>query len=317
MTNFTKEQNQAINDYGKDILVSASAGSGKTTVLVERVLKRILSGTPVSSLLIITFTKAAAREMKERIKQKISDQIEKEPNNQFLRSQLLDVDTANISTIDSFCLDVIRRFYYVIDLDPQFSVLTDETQAELLKERALHEIEIEYLENNDQEFQDFYDNFSGDRDAEGARNLLLQLYNTAVTEPNYEKFLNNLPNSYQIQDDLIGSDLWQSHIKPLLVKEIKDLQTEIRQLFENPQMENPDLVKVKENYDIFTSRLEQFLNALEDDHSYNEIRASLMNCKFEKNIRKSKKWSEESLETYQESQKLKSDLNDQIGRAHV
>ena len=131
-------------------LVSASASSGKTTVLVERVLKRILSGTPVSSLLIITFTKAAAREMKERIKQKISDQIEKEPNNQFLRSQLLDVDTANISTIDSFCLDVIRRFYYVIDLDPQFSVLTDETQAELLKERALHEIEIEYLEKNDQ-----------------------------------------------------------------------------------------------------------------------------------------------------------------------
>ena len=312
MTNFTKEQNQAINDYGKDILVSASAGSGKTTVLVERVLKRILSGTPVSSLLIITFTKAAAREMKERIKQKISNQIEKEPNNQFLRSQLLDVDTANISTIDSFCLDVIRRFYYVIDLDPQFSVLTDETQAELLKERALHEIEIEYLEKNDQEFQDFYDNFSGDRDAEGARNLLFQLYNTAVTEPNYEKFLNNLPNFYQVQDDLIESDLWQTQIKPLLIKEIKDLQTEIRQLFENPQMKNPDLVKVKENYDIFTSRLEQFLNALEDDHSYNEIRASLMNCKFEKNIRKSKKWSEESLETYQESQKLKSDLNDQL-----
>ena len=312
MTNFTKEQNQAINDYGKDILVSASAGSGKTTVLVERVLKRILSGTPVSSLLIITFTKAAAREMKERIKQKISDQIEKEPNNQFLRSQLLDVDTANISTIDSFCLDVIRRFYYVIDLNPQFSVLTDETQAELLKERALHEIEIEYLEKNDQEFQDFYDNFSGDRDAEGARNLLLQLYNTAVTEPNYEKFLNNLPGSYQVQDNIIKSDLWQTQIKPLLIKEIKDLQTEIRQLFENPQMKNPDLVKVKENYDIFTSRLEQFLNALEDDHSYNEIRASLMNCKFEKNIRKSKKWSEESLETYQESQKLKSDLNDQL-----
>ena len=312
MTNFTKEQNQAINDYGKDILVSASAGSGKTTVLVERVLKRILSGTPVSSLLIITFTKAAAREMKERIKQKISNQIEKEPNNQFLRSQLLDVDTANISTIDSFCLDVIRRFYYVIDLDPQFSVLTDETQAELLKERALHEIEIEYLEKNDQEFQDFYDNFSGDRDAEGARNLLLQLYNTAVTEPNYEKFLNNLPGSYQVQDNIIKSDLWQTQIKPLLIKEIKDLQTEIRQLFENPQMKNPDLVKVKENYDIFTSRLEQFLNALEDDHSYNEIRAGLMNCKFEKNIRKSKKWSEESLETYQESQKLKSDLNDQL-----
>ena len=95
MTNFTREQNQAINDHGRDILVSASAGSGKTTVLVERVLRRILSGTPVSSLLIITFTKAAAREMKERIKQKISDQLEIEPDNQFLRNQLLDIDTAN------------------------------------------------------------------------------------------------------------------------------------------------------------------------------------------------------------------------------
>lgn len=76
MTNFTKEQDQAINDAGKDILVSASAGSGKTTVLVARVLKRFCAGTPVSSLLIITFTNAAAREMKERIKQKISDQLE-------------------------------------------------------------------------------------------------------------------------------------------------------------------------------------------------------------------------------------------------
>ena len=116
----------------------------------------------------------------------------------------------------------------------------------------------------------------------------MQLYNTAVTEPNYEKFLNNLPSSYQVQDDLIKSDLWQGQIKPVLIKEIRDLQNEIKQLFENPQMENPDLVKVKENYDIFTSHLEQFLNALEDDHSYNEIRANLMNCKFEKNIRKSK-----------------------------
>ncbi|MDK7066749.1 hypothetical protein QP373_12040, partial [Lactobacillus crispatus] len=110
---------------------------------------------------------------------------------------------------DSFCLDVIRRFYYVIDLDPQFSVLTDETQAELLKERALREIEADYLEGDNQDFQDFYDNFSGDRDAEGARNLLLQLYNTATTEPNYEKFLDNLPTCYEVGDNLIRSNLWQ------------------------------------------------------------------------------------------------------------
>ncbi|OYS21919.1 helicase-exonuclease AddAB subunit AddA [Lactobacillus taiwanensis] len=312
MTNFTREQNQAINDHGRDILVSASAGSGKTTVLVERVLRRILSGTPVSSLLIITFTKAAAREMKERIKQKISDQLEIEPDNQFLRNQLLDIDTANISTIDSFCLDVIRRFYYVIDLDPRFSVLTDETQAELLKERALREIESEYLEEDNQDFQDFYDNFSGDRDAEGARNLLLQLYNTATSEPNYENFLNNLANYYHVEDKLVESSLWQTQIKPLLIKEVSDLKDEVKKLFTFPEIDGADLSKVKENYDIFANRLDEFLKALKDDCSYNEIRASLMNCKFEKTVRKSKKWSEDSIAVYQESQDLKSDLNDQL-----
>lgn len=312
MTNFTKEQDQAINDHGKDILVSASAGSGKTTVLVERVLRRILSGTPVSSLLIITFTKAAAREMKERIKQKISDQLEIEPDNQFLRNQLLDIDTANISTIDSFCLDVIRRFYYVIDLDPQFSVLTDETQAELLKERALREIENEYLEEDNQEFQSFYDNFSGNRDADGARNLLLQLYNTATSEPNYENFLNNLSNYYHVEDKMVESSLWQTRIKPLLIKEVSDLKEEVKKLLSLPEIDGTDLSKVKENYDIFSNRLEEFLKALKDDYSYNEIRASLMNCKFEKTVRKSKKWSEDSIAVYQESQDLKSDLNDQL-----
>lgn len=312
MTNFTREQNQAINDHGRDILVSASAGSGKTTVLVERVLRRILSGTPVSSLLIITFTKAAAREMKERIKQKISDQLEIEPDNRFLRNQLLDIDTANISTIDSFCLDVIRRFYYVIDLDPRFSVLTDETQAELLKERALREIESEYLEEDNQDFQDFYDNFSGDRDAEGARNLLLQLYNTATSEPNYENFLNNLANYYHVEDKLVESSLWQTQIKPLLIKEVSDLKDEVKKLFTFPEIDGADLSKVKENYDIFANRLDEFLKALKDDCSYNEIRASLMNCKFEKTVRKSKKWSEDSIAVYQESQDLKSDLNDQL-----
>lgn len=312
MTNFTREQNQAINDHGRDILVSASAGSGKTTVLVERVLRRILSGTPVSSLLIITFTKAAAREMKERIKQKISDQLEIEPDNQFLRNQLLDIDTANISTIDSFCLDVIRRFYYVIDLDPRFSVLTDETQAELLKERALREIESEYLEEDNQDFQDFYDNFSGDRDAEGARNLLLQLYNTATSEPNYENFLNNLANYYHVEDKLVESSLWQTQIKPLLIKEVSDLKDEVKKLFTFPEIDGADLSKVKENYDIFANRLDEFLKALKDDCSYNEIRVSLMNCKFEKTVRKSKKWSEDSIAVYQESQDLKSDLNDQL-----
>ena len=131
---FTKEQELAINDRGHDILVSASAGSGKTTVLVQRVLKEILSGTGVDQLLIVTFTKAAAAEMKERIKQELIKALRSNTGNrQYLRTQLSNVDTANISTIDAFCLDIIHRFYYAVNLDPSFSILTDETQAALLK----------------------------------------------------------------------------------------------------------------------------------------------------------------------------------------
>ncbi|EFO67288.1 putative ATP-dependent helicase/nuclease subunit A [Lactobacillus iners LactinV 09V1-c] len=137
MTSFTKEQEKAIYDSNIDILVSASAGSGKTTVLVERVIEKILHHQSIENLLIITFTKAAASEMKLRIKNAIKNKIKEQPDNLFLKQQLAKVDIANISTIDSFCLEVIRKFYYVINLDPNFSIMTDDTQLSLLKEKAL------------------------------------------------------------------------------------------------------------------------------------------------------------------------------------
>ena len=103
MPQFTKEQEKAINDQGHDILVSASAGSGKTTVLVERVLKEILAGTRVDELLVVTFTKAAAEEMKIRIKAALTKELAKPGvNHRYLREQLNQVDTANISTIVVF-----------------------------------------------------------------------------------------------------------------------------------------------------------------------------------------------------------------------
>lgn len=100
----------------------------KPTVLVERVLKEIISGTQVSELLVVTFTKAAAEEMKTRIKTALTKELAKPGvNRKYLREQLNQVDTANISTIDAFCLEVIRRFYYSVNLNPSFKILTDET----------------------------------------------------------------------------------------------------------------------------------------------------------------------------------------------
>ncbi|MCT7689319.1 MAG: UvrD-helicase domain-containing protein, partial [Lactobacillus crispatus] len=134
-------------------------------------------------------------------------------NRRYLREQLNQVDTANISTIDAFCLEVIHRFYYSVNLDPSFSILTDDTQAALLKERALREIEGEFLEKKDVNFRHFYDNFAGDRDADSPRDLLLDLYDFAMAKPEYRSWLKKLVDVYVVNGSIVESDLWQKQIK--------------------------------------------------------------------------------------------------------
>lgn len=317
MPDFTPEQEKAIYDRGKDILVSASAGAGKTTVLVERVLNQILTGIPVSKMLIITFTKAAASEMKERIKTQISVRLENDRDNDFLRQQMLEIDTANISTIDAFCLDVIRRFYYVIELDPSFSILTDDTQSTLLQERALTELEKEHLEKQDSKFIQFYDNFSGEREADTARDLLYSLYSEAMAQPNYKDFLTNLANSYDLEDSLVKSPLWQNSIKPYLLSQLEDIQSHIQSFLETSQFETKELSKQRDSFTLFSQNLAHLITAITEDEDYNEQRELFRSCQFTGNPRKSKKWDEDLLEIYEESYDYKKEVNDRLKKIFV
>lgn len=117
---FTDDQWQAIFDQGDNLLVSASAGSGKTTVLVRRVIEKLKMGFDIDELLIVTFTEAAAREMKERIQEALQESVNSESDpvrRQHFTKQLVLLPTANISTLHAFCLTVIRRYYYLIDID--------------------------------------------------------------------------------------------------------------------------------------------------------------------------------------------------------
>ncbi len=313
MPQFTKEQQQAIDDRGHDILVSASAGSGKTTVLVERVLKEIISGTQVSELLVVTFTKAAAEEMKTRIKTALTKELAKPGvNRKYLREQLNQVDTANISTIDAFCLEVIRRFYYSVNLNPSFKILTDETQAALIKERALHEIEAESLTDENSDIRCFYDNFAGDRDANSPRDLLLDLYNFAMAKPEYRSWLKNLAKIYEVNNNIVKSKLWQNQIKSHLLNTFVSLQKKIEEYLNNPTIETKELAKVKEDFSLFTQNLDKFIDAIKNDEDYDQQRNLLRLCKFEVKYRKSAKWDEDIQEFYAETQKLKSEAKSQI-----
>ena len=312
MPDYTNEQQQAIDDRDLDILVSASAGSGKTTVLVERLMQEILTGTGVNELLVVTFTKAAAQEMKAKIKSALEQRLNKHEKLKIdLREQLNLIDAANISTIDAFCLDVIHRFYYVIDLDPSFSVLTDETQAALMRERALQEIESEFLENDDQAFIAFYENFAGDRSAESARDLLLDLYNYAMAKPDYRDWLKSLPTQYEIGDDVTHSKLWQKSIKPYLLTTFSDLKEKLEQLLATAAMETKELAKVKDSFQLFDKCLQNYLSSIERDENYDKQRELLRSCLFT-SFRKSSKWDEDLLDFYEECVELKKDASEQV-----
>ena len=312
MPDYTNEQQQAIDDRDLDILVSASAGSGKTTVLVERLMQEILTGTGVNELLVVTFTKAAAQEMKAKIKSALEQRLNKHEKLKIdLREQLNLIDAANISTIDAFCLDVIHRFYYVIDLDPSFSVLTDETQATLMRERALQEIEGEFLENDDQAFIAFYENFAGDRSAESARDLLLDLYNYAMAKPDYRDWLKSLPTQYEIGDDVTHSKLWQKSIKPYLLTTFSDLKEKLEQLLATAAMETKELAKVKDSFQLFDKCLQNYLASIESDENYDKQRELLRSCLFT-SFRKSSKWDEDLLDFYEECVELKKDASEQV-----
>ena len=139
--NWTKEQEQAIYEKGSNILVAAAAGSGKTAVLVERIIEKVLKEhIDIDKLLVVTFTNAAASEMRERVLDAIYKKLDDEPENEVLLRQVTLLNKANICTIDSFCLDVVRNNFYILDnLSPNFRI-ADTTEIELLKQEVIEDI---------------------------------------------------------------------------------------------------------------------------------------------------------------------------------
>jgi len=184
---WTKEQSKAIEEKGKDILVAAAAGSGKTAVLVERIIRKITDPNDqlnVDELLVATFTKAAAAEMKERIRESLEKIVFQEPENEHVRRQLALINRASITTLHSFCKDVIKRFYHTIDLDPSFRVAND-TESVLIRQDvldALMEEKYESMINGDM-FWVMTEWFGGERDDAALFRLVQELYNASISHP--------------------------------------------------------------------------------------------------------------------------------------
>ncbi len=186
---WTDEQKLAINLRDGNILVSAAAGSGKTAVLVERIIGIISDDTrptDIDRLLVVTFTKAAAAEMKGRIADAIEELLIDDPDNTRLQRQAAIMHNAQIATIDSFCQNVIRNYFHLIDLDPSFRV-ADENELSLMKKEVLDELlEKKYsagAQNGDDGFLNFVDSFSPGRTDSAIEELTLKLYNVSMSYP--------------------------------------------------------------------------------------------------------------------------------------
>ena len=152
-------------------------GSGKTAVLAERVVEKITKGkTDIDKLLIVTFTNAAAAEMRERILEKLYEEIEKNPDDKNLQKQIVLLNKASISTIHSFCLDVIKNYFYEINISPNFRV-ADTEEVELIKQEVIEEMFDSLYEEANEEFLKLINTYSSYISDDELKQMILRIYN--------------------------------------------------------------------------------------------------------------------------------------------
>lgn len=198
---WTKEQQKVIDLRDRNILVSAAAGSGKTAVLVERIITMLTSEVcpiDVDRLLIVTFTEAAAAEMKERIRDAIEKKLMERPDDEHLKQQATLIHNAHITTIHSFCLSVVRDHFPVIDIDPGFRI-GEEGELKLLRQDVLEEmLEARYQEGS-RRFLDFTLAYGSGRNDKKIEELILKIYEFSRSYPDAKAWINRCVEAYRIE----------------------------------------------------------------------------------------------------------------------
>ena len=239
---WTEEQKKVIDVRNKNVLVSAAAGSGKTAVLVERILSLVCGEgedekpLDVDRLLVVTFTKAAAAEMRERVGLALEKRLEADPENEHLQKQQTLIHSAQITTIDSFCQYVIRNYFHQIDLDPAFRI-GDEGELKLLKGDVVQELLEEHYGAEDPEerarFTEFVEVYATGKSDVAIENLILQLYEFAVSYPYPKRWLAEGMEPYraQTEEDLERSP-WMQFLINYVNRTFADLEQEIRRMLD-------------------------------------------------------------------------------------
>ena len=222
-TKWTREQNLAINEKDSNILVAAAAGSGKTAVLVERIINKVINEKiDIDKILVVTFTNAAASEMRERILDAIYKRLEDEPENAHLQRQINLLNKASISTIHAFCLDVIRNNFFEIDTSANFRV-GDTTEIELIKQEILEDLFEEKYEEEESEFLNLIEMYTNYRSDDKLKEMVLDIYKFIQSTPFPEKWLKNAVEKFNYSTDVdFAKTDWGKIILKELFSQIKE-----------------------------------------------------------------------------------------------
>ena len=276
-TKWTDEQLLAIETRGKNLLVAAAAGSGKTAVLVERIIKIITDDNnpvDIDKLLVVTFTNAAASEMRERIGDAISKKLEEMPNSKMLQRQLALLNKSNITTIHSFCLDIIKNNFHLIDLDPGFRI-GDETECTLIKQDVLIELFEDKYDKEDEDFLNLIEAYCTNRDDERLKEIVLKLYNFSMSGPWPSVWLREKAQEFNINSlDELEKASWYKVLKESLYLDLNNAKNGLDEAIKiceedsdlAPYLLNlkPELNGIENAINSLNLNLEQIYKAIKD-----------------------------------------------------
>ena len=285
-TKWTDEQKKVIETRHRNLLVSAAAGSGKTAVLVQRIIERICDEShpvDIDRLLVVTFTNAAAGEMRERVQAAIAKRVEENPDNVHLRRQEVLASHAHITTIDSFCLSVLREHFQEIELDPGFRI-ADEGELKLLQADVLEALLEEEYEQASESFIHFMEAYAPGKDDERAVQLILQLYGFAVANPRPEDWLNHCLESYGAENmETLEKQPWMC----TMTEQLRTILSETAALYKRMIAVCKDEGGM-ESYESVLLSEEQMIEYASEASKYDELRERVNLIRFGSKPRKKK-----------------------------
>ena len=244
MSKWTKEQSEVISHRKGNLLVSAAAGSGKTAVLVEHVIDRLLDKEhpiSLSSVVLMTFTEAAASEMKERIKARLKEAF-LENRDPHIEREIAELPNANISTIDAFCKRLIEENYTSLGIEPNFRI-GEKNELALLQEDIVEELLEEEYGKKEESFLSFVDRYSTGKQDKGIQEIILKLYYLAIASPFPEKYLKTLSEN--------SSSAWKNYLLASIRKRVEEAIETLREAIRICSEEGGPseyLVTVEEDY---------------------------------------------------------------------